>query len=347
MLEAQTQDRPPPKVNGAGEGGWTGTPIEPARLDGAELAAWHETRAAVRALAEGEGWSMGEVSRRSGISQGTLSPWYSGKYAGDMAKITAQVRRWLSADAERRSVAPALRVPDFVETPTVQRVMTALLVAQELPGMVLITLGAGMGKTTAVERVLTHRPNTYAITLSPSTRSVTKVLREVAMTINVQPHAIDLRARIGASLRRAERRTLLMVDEAQNLGEDAVNELRHFLDRYGCGIALLGNDDVHTRWGRARPEKGHGQLNRRFADRVRLLEPDPRDIELYVAAWGIQDPDVVRLLGAIGRRPGALGQVAETVKYASILAAGAGRPNAITADDVRRAWANRGDEVLR
>ncbi len=65
----------------------------------------------------------------------------------------------------------------------------------------------------------------------------------------------------------------------------------------------------------------------------------------FVAAWNIDDSEIIKLARAIGRKPGALGQITESLRLASILAAGAGR--ALTAADLREAWVNRGGEEMR
>lgn len=331
--------------NGSAQAGWDAQLLEPFHLPEPELAAWRETRETVRALSEAHSWSMAEMCRRAGVKPGTFSPWYAGKYNGVYANVTAQLRRWLDAHEEaRQALSTQFVEPGFVETAIVRRVLEELLYAQELPGVALVSLGPGMGKTTAIREVLRRRPHTYCITLSPSTRTVPAVSREIAGAIGIASHPHELRNRIGEKLRRNGRRTLLMVDEAQNLGDDVVQELRHWHDIFEVGLALLGNEDVHTRWGATKPRDGYGQTHRRIDGRVRAHRPSQADIDLFVGAWGIADPAINKLLRAIGTKPGAFGQITKTLKRASIHAAGADR--VMTAEDVSRAWENRAGEVL-
>lgn len=320
---------------------------EPRQLAESALAEWRELTTKVREIANRCGLTKTMVASRANIPMGTFSPWYDGTYQGNYPNQHAKIRAFLTAQEEAAAAArDALEEPEWVDTPTAGKVMTALTYAQQAPAMVLITLGPGMGKTTAAKRFSASRPHAHRVVMRPSTGSVHSMLREIAEALDVvERDPAKLTKEIGRKIRRNGRRTILMIDEAQNLGEKAVNELRYFLDEYGCGIALLGNEDVHSRFGGTTPKEGYGQLQRRIGMRIHQLKPTAADIEAFVAAWGISDPDVVRMLKAIGGKPGALGQITETLKLASILASGSGR--AIQAADVRTAWMNRGGEEVR
>jgi len=331
----------------ASESAWGDPSSEPSQLVEKALIDWRETVKATRALAEALDLSKTEVSKRSDVPLGTFSPWYDGTYTGSVANVTARVKKWLVAEEQRRVASiGAISEPDFVETPTAREVMNALIYAQTAPAIVLITLGAGMGKTTVARQVAKSRPHAYRVVMRPSTGSVHSMLRELAVQIGVSERDPGkLAASIGSRLKRNGRHTLVMIDEAQNLSENAMNELRYFMDEYGCGIALLGNEEVSTRWGQTTPREGQAQLHRRIGMRIRRLNPKQADIDAFVAAWKIEDAEIVQLARAIGKKPGALGQVAESLKLAAIMAAGAGRP--MTAADLREAWVNRGGEEMR
>lgn len=327
--------------------GWGDPSTEPTQLVAKALNDWRAATREVRTIAEQLGISKSEVARRADVPMGTFSPWYDGTYTGNIANTTARVRKWLDAEAQRRAASlSTLAEPAFVDTPTAREVYNALIYAQTAPAFVLVTLGAGMGKTTVARHVASTRPHAYRVVMRPSTSSVHSMLNVLATEIGVvEKDPKKLAYTLGAKLKRNGRNTLVMVDEAQNLSEAAVNELRYFMDEYGCGIALLGNEEVNSRWGQTTPREGQAQLHRRIGMRIRRLAPRQADVDAFVDAWGIADPEVKKLARAIGRKPGALGQVAESLKLAAIIASGAGRD--MTADDLRQAWVNRGGEEMR
>lgn len=276
--------------------GWDTPPLDHVPgLSDEERSDWLDVRATVRMLAADEGWSMGETARRADVSPPTFNTWYSGKSRGNIPNTTAKLRRFLRADEERRTAAATLVEPGFVRTKTAGEVMTALLYAQQLPGIALVTLGPGMGKTTCLREVLRTRPHTYAITASRSVRTTPAVNREIAARLDLGLNPATIRNRIGERLQRNTKRSLLIVDEAQNLCDEAVDELRHFLDQNSCGIALLGNEDVIGRWGDARPLT---QFDRVQADAI----------ERMATRLG-RMASTLRM--SLGRAPGTLGAAME------------------------------------
>ena len=329
-----------------GSGTWEAPKGRP-EVDEDKLAAWIEATSGLRAVAERDGLSKSEVARRSGVPMGTLSPWYDGTYAGDYAAQTERVQRWLRAVEEGRAKMVGIaQPPGFLDTPTSREVIDTLLYAQMMPEMVVIVLGSGMGKTTTADHYEKSRPNTFKVTMRPTTGGTYSMLQELGLALDVtERNPARLDRAIGLKLKRNGRHTLLMVDEAQNLADNAVNQLRYFLDEYGCGIALLGNEEVYSRFGKSEPRDGYGQIHRRIGKRVRRLQPLRGDIEAILDGWSIADPAQRRLLSVIGKKPGALGQIEKTIRLAMMIAVGAGRP--VSVDDIRSAWINRGGDDLR
>lgn len=345
-MTIETESKPE-SVQTAGKPDVWGAPKGEPNVSPEALARWHTVRDQVRAIAVREGWSRSEVGRRSAVPLGTLSPWYDGTYTGQVATVTERVEKWLAAVEEVKSRAAMIpEAPGYVTTPTSQIVIDTLLYAQMMPEMVIVTLGAGMGKTTTARQFVDTRPNVFLVTMRPTTAGTHAMLQELATALDVterNPGRLD-RA-IGQRLKRNGRHTLLIVDEAQNLSDLSINQLRYFLDEYGCGIALLGNDEIYSRFGRGEPKQGAGQIHRRIGKRVHRLSPQNGDVDVLLDAWSIDDGEARRLLHGIARKPGALGQVDKTVRLASILAATQGQT--LSVDHVRAAWADRSGEAPR
>lgn len=308
-----------------------------------DVAEWKTLTDRVRNAAIERGWSKTEAAKRSGIPNGTFSQWYAGNYGGLLRKQNERVRQWLDNLEAASTMAQAIpQAPGWIETPTAQAVIETLTYAQVLPEMAIINLGSGMGKSEASKRYCATRPHAWLVTVSPYTKTVHGVLGEIAEQIGVKStNTTGLHRKIGDRLSKTPG-SLLIVDEAQNLIDAAVDQLRHFLDCYGCGIALVGNEEIYQRFSGNSDGPSYAQIKRRIGRRLRRPKPLPEDIAMLIDAWGIEDAKARKLLTGIGMKPGALGEIDKTCKLAGLLAAGDGEP--ITERYVRAAWTNRSVE---
>ncbi|MPZ57586.1 MAG: AAA family ATPase [Rhizobiales bacterium] len=332
-------------INGNGQKEWAPPRSVPERATDEEREQWREVTARVRAIAEREEWSKSEVARLAGVPMGTFSPWYDGTYGGLVGRQTRLVARWLDSLDEGARFSAALPEPGFVKTPTAAEIFDRLVIAQELPTIAVIVVGPGIGKTFTAEHYAKTHPHVTMVTMRPTTGELRPMLKALAGALDVRGRDyVTTDAAIGAKLMRNGRKTLLIVDEAQHCSDEAVNQLRYFKDQFGCGIALLGNDDLYGRFPATSARAMDAQIRRRIFIWLRRLTPLAGDIDAYVKAWRLEDKDVANLARAIGRRPGALGGIAETLKLAHIMAAADEKP--LSADYVHQAWENRGDDAL-
>ncbi|MBW8638963.1 AAA family ATPase [Hoeflea sp. WL0058] len=318
----------------------------PGRTE-ADRETWKAHTAKVHAIAMRNGWTKAETARQIGLPSATFHGWYDGSYKGRFDTTNEKVAAWLEAHDERAALAAAIPAsPPFINTVIAGEIVDMLGVAQMMPALVMATAGAGMGKTTVARAYCEMNPHTYLVTVSPHTRTVHSMLVEIADVIGVRQHNPGRLVRsIGEKLRRTGSGSLLIVDEAQNLADDAVNQLRHFVDVYDCGVAILGNTETYSRFssGLAGGVK-YAQLRRRFFKRMRRDIPRKDDLAMFIKAWGITDDDQVRFLTGVGMKPGALGQIDMTVKLAKMVALGKNRDIALA--DLKAAWENRDVEGL-
>ena len=324
---------------------WQAPRTEPAVAQDV-LEQWQTATARLRAVAQAEGLSRTEVSKRSDVPLGTLSPWYEGTYAGRIDSVTERVLRWLDAHAEQQEARTHIPVsPEFVATPTARRLHEALMHAQAVPEIAVVTMGAGCGKTTAVRHYAAARPHVWVATMRPTTAGRHTMLQEIGWVLNIEErNATRLDREIGARIRRRSgRNTLLVLDEAQNLSDDAVNQLRYFHDEFGCGIALVGNEAVHRRWGARdkgdKPRDGLTQILSRVGFRISQTKPAVGDVEAILDAWGIADAAIRREAWAVARRDGALRVLDKVLRFAVMRATQAGEGMSIT--HFRHAMADR------
>ena len=311
-----------------------------------DLQMWRKLTESVAALAISNGFTKSEVQRRIGMQNSTFSQWFSGTYTGRLENYNRMAEQWLHAFVEAAGTISTIRQsPMFIQTRIAKEIFDTLSWAQTTADMVMITVGAGMGKTMTCRTYAATRPHVFHATVSPHTKTVHGMLVELAAELDVREHnPAKLTRAIGARLARIGGGSLLIVDEAQNLVDDAINQLRHFMDIYQCGIALVGNDEVYTRFGRTTGGPSYAQLKRRIGKRLNRSKPFQEDLHAYIAAWGISDADCVKFLTGVGLKGGALGQIDKTAKLAFMAAEGMGQPLSI--EHLKQAWRNRDVEDI-
>lgn len=310
----------------------------------ADIADWRRLTERVKQIAEEKGWSKAEAARRLGMAEGTFSGWFSGKYNGRLDNQNAMVAKFIEQQDEQASFFASIPVsPPYFPTRTSREVMETLSWAHVASDFVLITLGAGMGKSQSCNEYKKRRPNVWMTTVSEYTKTVNAMLVEICTTLGVQEHNPARLVRAIGERLAASGNALLIIDEAQHLIPEAINQLRHFSDLYKCGIALVGNDEVYDRLRDNKDKKRtYGQLRRRVGMKLNRLKPYPDDITAAIAAWKVTDEQCVKLLTGIGNKAGALGQIDKTMKAATMLAMGMGEQ--VGFKHISAAWKNRNVE---
>lgn len=314
-----------------------------------DFAAWENLTARVAEAAVAAGWSKAEVARRAGLAEGTFHQWFSGTYPSPIANQNQTISQWLDAIAEAANMAGIIPTsPPFMMLRSSRQAIETLNYAQMSPDMVIITYAAGMGKTEVCRHYKATRPHVYHATLNPNTRTVHGMLVELAAELEVQEHnPAKLTRAIGRKLDRIGNGTLLIIDEAQNMVDEAINTVRHFLDIHRCGIALVGNDEIYGRFQNLKKEgPSYAQLKRRMGMRLRMSKPHKEDLLTYIGAWGVTEELAVTTLLGIGLKGGAFGQIDRTMKLATMLALGSG-DETVSVKHIEAAWKNRDLEDMQ
>jgi len=299
----------------------------------------------VRQIMEGEELSQTALSQLAGVGKARLSQWLNGVYKGNVAAVEESIRRWLDS----RQAATALEgqmptAPEWVETPTARAVLSALSFSQMAEAVSVVYGGAGVGKTTTIARYRQQAPNVWVVTATPAVSAPGPILTRIAQVLGIRAtgavHVIE--ANIIERVR--ETRGLLVIDEAQHLTHRALDAIRSIHDAAGIGLALVGNEIVYSQLTGGSRSVGFAQLFSRVAKRVRLSRAKDADVVALLDAWQIQDKEARQLCLGIGRRPGALRGLSQTLRLASMFAAATGtaRPSAA---HIRDAWQDLGGEA--
>lgn len=278
-------------------------------------------RAEVNRIAREEAISISALAREADIPVATFSGWLNGKYAGNNERIGAQAQRWLTARAEKRAAQAAQPItPGFIETPSARAHFQLLQHAQYAVDFCLDTGVPGIGKTTSARRYLEVTPHVFMITAQPSMTTVPGLLVEIAEALGIDYSASTQRLsqRIIRRLRGSQ--SLLIVDEAQHLVVIQIEMLRSIHDLAEVGVVLIGNETVFSRIDGAGRTTNYAQLFSRVGLRKHRIRVQPKDVELILDAWGIEDGATRRYAMSVAAKPGALRQLTKVLRYATMAA---------------------------
>jgi DNA transposition AAA+ family ATPase len=299
-------------------------------------------RAQVKERRDSEKLTAAEIARQSGAGTSTLHAFLQGTYNGDNAQVARRLLTWLesrSTAAQVRALLP--KKPAFVRTVTAEAFLATLEHAQFVQDLVVMVGGAGVGKTTACEQYQRTRPNVWLATAEPSIASTHAMLEYLCEVVGVAENAANRRSRALVARVRGSG-GVLIVDEAQHLTTQALDQLRTIHDKAEIGVALVGNEGVYSRINGGGRRAEFAQLFSRVGMRVVRAKPLPKDIEAILDANGVEGREERALLRAIARKPGALRGVTKTLRVAQMQAMGADREKP-TAEDIQAAWARLAD----
>ena len=316
-----------------------------AKHSAEEVSRWTTLRLEVASIAKANAYTKSEIARRVDIPDATFSQWLSGKYLGTLGNVSQPIENWLRAvDESRATIAAIPSSPTFVNLKASQEIIKTLEWAKACPDLVMITCAAGIGKTAACRFFSSTRPHVYSATVSENTKTVHGMLVELASELDVNEHNPARLARaIGNRIRRLGEGTLLIVDEGQHLNDQALNQLRHFVDIYGCGVAIVGNKEVYDRFQNGGPGPSYDQLKSRIGKRLLIDHPYTEDLVRYINAWGEFSDDIVEYLVGIGSKGGALRQIEKTIKLAKMVQKDG---EELTVKHLDAAWRNRNVEGI-
>lgn len=302
-----------------------------------------ELRAAVRAALDGPGRStQSALARQVGISATTLSQWLNDRYPGDCDAVARSLAVWLR-NRQARAALPARVEVGWVDTTAWRSVDGALLFAQDAGAIALIYGGAGLGKTTAVRRYAASNPNVWRFTATPATAGLMAVLEGVASALDLRDIANRPSAHASEIVRRMSGTGgLLVIDEAQHVSLQALEELRSIHDASGIGMALVGNESVYARLTGGSRRADFAQLFSRVALRLRVKEPTHDDTAAILAAWGVEGEKERDWAHRVATLPGGLRGLVHTLRQAAVSASAEQRGIDLSA--MQAAWRNLGSE---
>ncbi|MGH7006768.1 MAG: AAA family ATPase [Alphaproteobacteria bacterium] len=204
----------------------------------------------------------------------------------------------------------------------------------------LVSAPAGVGKTTTWRMMAEADPaHVFMVTCDETMTTFSKTLARFQRALGRYPGAYespsDRTDSILDWLRRKQpceydpKGVLIIVDEAQQLGVQSLNQLRHIWDcRLGkmensCGLLLSGNPRFATNFN----GKSAAAAFEHITSRIRIVReipgPHPDDVLRLAAHLGVGDNAAQQFLCDVAAKPGALRNVTNLVKQARLRSEGA------------------------
>ncbi len=282
------------------------------------------------------GASQSKIAKESGINAGALSAYLNNNYQGDIANLEAKLTAYFNKkEVQAREFVEA---PAFIETATAEQIFKTLEFAQIANCMATVYGASGVGKTKAVQEFKKRNANVWLVTSSPSRASLSEILYEIALELGIN----DVPRRKGMLARLIEKKLentkgLLIIDEADHLTYEALEELRLLPEKVEIGLVLVGNDKVYSRMkGGIHPAHEYARLWSRNSKPTSIQKTKQADTKAVATAWGLnEDEEALKVMQSIAETGGGLRILTQTLRLAGMVAKGSNK--LITADLIIKA----------
>lgn len=276
---------------------------------------------AVKELLETDEISQSKLAREAGTSSAYISQWVAGKLP---QSYIAGLERKLVIWWENRSVRIRTRsllpdAPRFLDIPTSRKIMQQLEWAQMAQDVVMVYSGAGYGKSTAAEEYKDRHANVWIVEMKQDCSRERPCLEEIALIVGGCLEASG-KSQSSAEIRRSicgrirNTRGLLVIDEAQFLSCQALQEVRGIYTSTGVGLALMGNEELYVR------AKKVGSVWSRIGQELKLEQLCAADIEGLAAAYQVSGKAELKKLEGLATRDGGLRRVVKALRKSAMIA---------------------------
>jgi DNA transposition AAA+ family ATPase len=271
-------------------------------------------------------WSL--LAKETEIPAGTLQPFCAGTYQGkneNVARKVFQFRQSIEQQTMRQSKLPTN--PGYFDTKTSIRMMELLEIAH-MGRITVCGTGPGTGKTMTVNEYADRAQPVWVATMKPSTTLLLPMIMEVHKALAIEPRRMHTADASRLVIQRIKgRRGLLVIDEANWMSLESIEELRNWHDETGVGICLLGNEELPQSIKSGRKRDQLARLLSRIANMHEQRHPERDDVRSFCDAWGIEQPDIRNYLEKIACTPdsGGLRECKQLIEAGSMLAAADGR----------------------
>lgn len=293
--------------------------------------------------------SWADLAAETGIAKGSLSAWGTGNYNAVSDNISPRIDKFLkSKTAEIADAHNRIIEPKNIQLRTTKYIHSALNSARLDGAIVAIFGNPGVSKTQSITMYANETPNIWVVTASPSLSGLKVMLLEIAraMGIMIDRGSSSTLSRLIRDFVSRVKNPLLIIDEASNLTEQTVEEIRAIHDATGLGIAFVGNYETLVKIEGTSRSASHAQRFSRISMRLDLDTAAKEDVEILISAWGIENPAQRTLLTKIANvvGGGALRTLSKTIKLATRMSVHEKQP--LSVDAIRAAYSQLGGRNL-
>ncbi|MEI6897863.1 MAG: AAA family ATPase [Psychromonas sp.] len=280
-------------------------------------------RGVINTLIEGSSYTQAQISRETSIGKTRLSQFLSNSYNGDNAQIISTLQQWFELHTSKQNVMPS--APNFVQTTTAKQVISTLRYAQASrgDGMSVVMGAPGVGKSAAAKYYADKMPNCWLVIASPSIAGLIGFFYELAMELGIESPPRRANSLCHAIRHRLEGTNgLIVIDEADHLQLEVIEELRVMQQKVGVGLALVGNPTIYGKMVGDSRKVDLSRLESRIAKRLSIPKVKQSDIISIATAWGLTSDLELTLIKSIAGKRGQLRKLSHTLRLASMIAQG-------------------------
>lgn len=238
-----------------------------------------------------------QLGQLLGFGESAISRWFRGDYP-DPTNINAKLDELLDKAARRREIRSTDEI-EYADTVVSQQIWFLLdyCQAQRCPGCVYGD--AGIGKTFTARSWSKERTDTILLTMAPAVKSMKAVLKRLAKQLKVKPYVVldELYAELEEKLAHMD--VTIIIDEAQHLSYNTVENIRILADVTRTPVIFIGNELVNS--------KLLGNQSAEFAQvfsrlyMKRHLLTDQFVLEDIISVFGGIEQDTARLLLSVAK----------------------------------------------
>ncbi len=275
----------------------------------------------VRSLLEAKTVSAAQIAKEISVSPATLSQILNDGYKADPSKMIKKLDSWLTLREEKAS--SPIQAPKFVMTRTAKQILDDISYAHSTSDIACIYGASGVGKSQALRHYQKNNNNVWMVTISPSVSSLVGCLYEIAMELGMNdvPRRKDL---LGRAIKKRLLGTegVVIIDEADHLKYDALEELRAIQEYAEIGMVLVGNNTVYTQLTGGRRNEDFARLFSRIGKKRGIHKTKQADVRAIAEAWNIVGKDEFQLMLQISEKAGGLRLLTKTLKLAAMFTKG-------------------------